>query len=139
MDRAKGEQVSGSNMKSGLVSALWTILVADLTSSLDNVLAVGALAHGNLWMLAAGLLLSIVCLLTVSALIAKLIARLPWLVDGASLVLAWTAAQMLLEDGHVAQVLVYVPVSNVIIPAFSIVAVFSVCVWSRRRMTIVLS
>lgn len=134
LDRTKGEQSRQGSMKSGLLSALWTILIADVTSSLDNVLAVGALANGQLVLLALGLLLSIICLLVASAIIAKLIARLPWLVDVASLVLAWTAAQMLLEDVHVAQVLVYVPVSTILVPAFSIIAVFGVCVWSRLRV-----
>src|SRR5690349_2972373 len=79
----------------GLLSALLTILVADVTMSLDNVLAVGALAHGNLLVLSIGILLSIVILLIGSALIAELMKWLPWLLDAAALVLAWTGANMI--------------------------------------------
>lgn len=139
LDRAKGEQQHTGSVQSGLFSALTTILLADVTSSLDNVLAVGALANGNMLLLGIGLVLSIVCLLVASAIIARLIARLPWLVDVASLVLTWTAAQMVLEDVHVAQVLVYVPVSNVLIPALLIVGMLGTCVWSRLRVAVVTS
>ena len=37
-----------------LLPAVLTILLADATMSLDNVLAVGALAHGDIWLLVAG-------------------------------------------------------------------------------------
>lgn len=78
--------------------ALLTILVADVTMSVDNVLAVGALSHGNLPVLAIGILVSIAILLVGSALVAELMKWLPWLLDVAALVLAWTGANMLLHD-----------------------------------------
>jgi YjbE family integral membrane protein len=139
VDRKKEQQEGAVYQKSGLVSALITILVADATSSVDNVLSVGALVNGNLPLLALGLLFSITALLMASAALSFVIAKLPWLVDVASLVLAWTAAQMLLEDVHVAQVLVYVPVSNVLIPAFLIVGMLGTCVWSRLRIAVIAS
>jgi predicted tellurium resistance membrane protein TerC len=71
----------------GYAAALVTILVADVTMSLDNVLAIGALAHGNLPVLAFGLLVSVALVLAGSALVARLIQRLPWLLDVAALVL----------------------------------------------------
>jgi predicted tellurium resistance membrane protein TerC len=66
--------------------------------SLDNILAVVALARGNMVALAAGILLSMVLLSVASALIAKLIARFPLLLYAAALILAWTAGTMLLDD-----------------------------------------
>src|SRR5437867_11043914 len=83
-------------VKKGFWAALLTILVADVTMSLDNVLAIGALAAGNLPLPAAGLLLIIALLLLGIALIAELIGRLLWLLNVAVLVLAWTAALMIL-------------------------------------------
>ena len=74
----------------GFAAALLTILVADVTMSLDNVLAIGALAHGNVLVLGFGLLVSIALVLAGSALVAGLIRRLPWLLDVAALVLGWT-------------------------------------------------
>src|SRR5260370_40779591 len=69
----------------GFLRALLTILVADVTMSLDNVLAVGALAHGNLLVLSIGSLVSIVILPIGSALIAELMTWLPLLLDAAAL------------------------------------------------------
>src|SRR5207248_6947238 len=82
----------------GFIAAMLTILLADVMMSLDNVLAVGALAHGNLPLLAVGILLSIIILMIGSAMVAELIKRLPWLLDVAALVLAWTGASMILDD-----------------------------------------
>lgn len=82
----------------GIWAALLTIMVADVTMSLDNVLAIGALASGEILYLIIGILISISLLLLGSALIAELIGKLPWVMDLAALVLAWTAANMILND-----------------------------------------
>jgi YjbE family integral membrane protein len=81
-----------------LLPAILTILAADATMSLDNVLAVGALAHRHIELLVAGLLLSMILLLVASALIARIIERIPVLMDVAAVILAWTAANLVVED-----------------------------------------
>jgi predicted tellurium resistance membrane protein TerC len=121
--------------KKGFWAALLTILVADVTMSLDNVLAIGALAAGNLPLLAAGLLLSIALLLLGSALIAELIRRLPWLLDVAALVLAWTAAHMILEDIRVAPVLEHFPWAQFALPAVALAIVIATDLLLRVRST----
>jgi YjbE family integral membrane protein len=85
--------------------AILTILVADFSMSLDNVLAIGALSHGNVVLLVFGLLLSMVLLLTASAVVARLIQRFPWLMDLTALVLAYTAATLALSDKTVSAAL----------------------------------
>jgi YjbE family integral membrane protein len=121
--------------KRGFWTALLTILVADVTMSLDNVLAIGALAAGNLPLLAAGLLLSIALLLLGSALIAELIKRLPWLLDLAALVLAWTAAHMILEDIRLAPVLEHFPWPQFALPAMAFAIVIAADILLRVRST----
>jgi YjbE family integral membrane protein len=79
-------------------SAMLTILVADVTMSLDNIIAVGALANGNVILLVGGLLVSMAFLFLASAVIARIIEHLSILLDLASLVLAYTAASLILED-----------------------------------------
>jgi YjbE family integral membrane protein len=81
-----------------LIPAILTILAADATMSLDNVLAVGALAHRHIELLVAGLLLSMLLLFVASALIARIIEHVPVLMDVAAVVLAWTAASLVVED-----------------------------------------
>ena len=41
-------------VRRGMLAALVTILLADVTMSLDNVLAIGALAHGDIPLLVVG-------------------------------------------------------------------------------------
>jgi YjbE family integral membrane protein len=78
--------------------AVLTILVADLTMSLDNIIAIGALAKGNVLLLAVGLLISMALLFAASALIARIIERVSILLDLAALVLAYTAANLIIAD-----------------------------------------
>jgi YjbE family integral membrane protein len=81
-----------------LLPATLTILVADVTMSLDNVLAVAALAAGNILLLIIGLIGSMLLLFVASALIARLMEAFSWLIDLAAIVLAWTAANLILGD-----------------------------------------
>jgi len=84
--------------KASFRTAAMTILVADVTMSLDNVLAIGAAANGNFLPMAFGLLLSIGIIVCGSALVAELMTRFTWLLDLAALVLAWTSATMMRDD-----------------------------------------
>jgi predicted tellurium resistance membrane protein TerC len=77
-------------------------MLADVTMSLDNVLAVGALAAGNIPLLVAGLILSMVLLFVASTLIARLMDRFKWLLDVAAVILGWTTANLILQDPAVA-------------------------------------
>jgi YjbE family integral membrane protein len=60
-------------------SAIVQILVADLSMSLDNVLAVAGAAKGHIWVLVVGLLLSIALMAIAANLIARLLARYHWI------------------------------------------------------------
>lgn len=89
---------SGRRASDRLWTAILSILAADVTMSLDNVLAVGALAHGDLPLLVVGLAISVALLLLASALVARLITRFWWLMDLAALTLAYLAARLVIED-----------------------------------------
>ncbi len=60
-----------------LFSAVWTILIADLVMSLDNVMAVTAAAKGDLPLIIFGLVISIPLVIFGSQIIMRLIERLP--------------------------------------------------------------
>ncbi len=99
----EGAQVSGrrkrlftSNAK--LFGACATIVMADVSMSLDNVLAIAALARNNIVVLIIGLLLSVALLLVASSVVAAIMERYPVLLYLAGGVLAWTAASMILND-----------------------------------------
>jgi YjbE family integral membrane protein len=101
----------------GLAKALLTIIVADATVSLDNILAIGAIANGELVPLIIGLMVSIAFILLGSALVAGLIERLPLLLDLACLILAWTAATMFLSDTKLGPILAKFPWTQIVLPA----------------------
>ncbi len=123
-------------MQQGLVAAMLTILVADVTMSLDNILAVGAIANGDIPLLVIGLLVSVAILLFGSALIAEVVGRLTWLLDAAAFVLAWTGANMILDDlRQNTTVLTPLPWLRVAIPATTIAIVIIADIWLRVRDT----
>jgi YjbE family integral membrane protein len=84
--------------RGGLLAAMLTIIIADFTMSIDNVIAVGALADGNVLLLVAGITFSMVLLFVASSVIARLVESMQWLLDVAAVVLAWTAANLILSD-----------------------------------------
>lgn len=88
-----------------MAQAIRTIIVADAVMSLDNMLAVGAAAHGELWLLLFGLGLSIPILLFGSALIARLLSRLPILMWVGVIILLHTAVHMSTVDPFVVDVI----------------------------------
>ncbi|HET9111680.1 MAG TPA: YjbE family putative metal transport protein [Ktedonobacterales bacterium] len=81
-----------------LLPAILSILAADVTMSVDNVLAIGALARGDVPLLIVGLLISVALLLVASALVAQIISRFTWLMDLTALILGYLAAQLILQD-----------------------------------------
>jgi YjbE family integral membrane protein len=93
----------GAAKSSGLMSAIRTILVADLVMSLDNVLAVAAAAKGNVVLLILGLGISIPLIIFGSTLLLKVMERYPIIITLGAALLGWLAGEMLLTDPAVAQ------------------------------------
>jgi YjbE family integral membrane protein len=83
---------------SSLWKAVQTILAADFIMSLDNVLAIAALAEGDVSILVIGIAISIPIVVWGSNLIADWLQRLPILVYAGAGILGYTAGDMLLQD-----------------------------------------
>lgn len=81
-----------------LWKAVGTVAVADVVMSLDNVVAVAAIADGNFWLLVFGLAISIPLIVAGSSLVMALINRFPVLVWAGAALLGWVAGDMLLGD-----------------------------------------
>ena len=64
---------------SSFLKAIWTILIADFTMSLDNVLGVAGAAKDHYFLLVFGLVLSIVLMATAATLISNWIKKYKWL------------------------------------------------------------
>lgn len=89
----------------GEAASVWAavrlIVVADATMSLDNVLAVAAVAEQSphsILVLTVGLLLSIPVVLLGGGVVAHLMARLPWLAWVGAAILGYTAADLISGD-----------------------------------------
>lgn len=81
-----------------LLQAMWLIIVADLTMSTDNVLAVAGASHGNLFLLFFGLALSIPFVVFTSNLLSTLMDRYPIIIYIGAAVLGKVAGEMIFTD-----------------------------------------
>lgn len=77
-----------------LASALISITIADVSMSLDNVLAVAAIADGNTKMLVFGLGLAILLMAFAATLIMNLLTKYPWISWVGLIVLIYVAGEM---------------------------------------------
>jgi predicted tellurium resistance membrane protein TerC len=83
-----------------LRNAITQIIVADLSMSLDNVLAVAGAAKGNLTILFVGLGLSILLTAIAANLIARWLARFPWITWLGLAVVLYVAIEMIWRGVH---------------------------------------
>ena len=88
----------GAKADGGLMTAIRTILVADLVMSLDNVLAVAAAAKGNTLLLVLGLGISIPLIIFGSTLLLKVMERYPVLITLGAALLGFLAGEMVFTD-----------------------------------------
>lgn len=85
--------------------AVWLVVIADITMSTDNILAVAATAHGNLPVLILGLGLSIPCVVLSSSLLSILMEKYPVVIYLGAAILGRVGAQMMLTDAFTLRML----------------------------------
>jgi YjbE family integral membrane protein len=83
-----------------LWEAVAQITIADVSMSLDNVLAVAGAARDHVYVMAAGLLISIACMAVAANLIVALLKRWPWLSYAGLALIVYIAGRMIVEGGH---------------------------------------
>jgi YjbE family integral membrane protein len=94
-----GHEIADSD---SLWKAVRTIAIADAVMSLDNVVAIAAASHGNVWLFVFGLLLSIPLIIWGSTLIMGIIERYPLFIWAGAALLGWIAGEMIVSDPWVA-------------------------------------
>jgi YjbE family integral membrane protein len=127
----KEDANSARHASDRLMPAIISILIADVTMSIDNILAIGALAHGDISLLIVGLTISVALLLLASALVARLIERFWWLMDLAALVLGFLAAQLVIQDPIVSRWADLTGVRATALTVGLVVLVGVVALWQR--------
>ena len=82
VDVIKNQNIEDDKIKvdnSSFLKAIWTILIADFTMSLDNVLGVAGAAKDHYFLLVFGLILSIILMATAATLISNWIKKYKWI------------------------------------------------------------
>ena len=97
----EGETLKQSNNFWG---AVITIIIADLTMSLDNVLAIASAADGQIGMMIAGLVMSLPILFFGSQIVIKLMKKYAIVIYIGGAILAHTSIKMIMEDTYVVKV-----------------------------------
>lgn len=92
------EEESGIHHAHSLWSAVWYILVADITMSTDNILAVAGTSKGNFALLLFGLGLSIPFVVFTSTLLSRIMDKYPVVVWIGAAILGRVGAEMILTD-----------------------------------------
>jgi YjbE family integral membrane protein len=96
--RPVDEDTGGVRHGASFWESIWIIVVADITMSLDNVLAVAAAAHGDMLLVGLGIGMSVPIVVWGSGILAGLMNRYPWIIWAGGGLLAYVAGDMILED-----------------------------------------
>src|SRR2546428_6832513 len=95
--RPEDAEDGGGRHGSSVWEAVWIIIVADITMSLDNVLAIAAAAKGEMVLVVIGIALSLPIVVWGAGLLAKLMNRWAWIVWLGGGFLAYVAVVMVFE------------------------------------------
>ncbi|MCE2760941.1 MAG: YjbE family putative metal transport protein [Acetobacteraceae bacterium] len=102
-EKAEEEDPEGHEDGAGgktMAAALKQIVIADVSMSLDNVLAIAGIARGNLPMLILGLGVSIILMGVAASIIARLLAKFRWIAYAGVALIAWIGIEMTYEGAH---------------------------------------
>jgi YjbE family integral membrane protein len=105
-DRAQGAQHAASPDGAGSAppmsfrAAVTQIVLADISMSLDNVLAVAGAAKGSAAVLIIGLGVAIVLMAVAANYIANLLGRYPWITWIGLLIIVWVALDMIYDGSR---------------------------------------
>lgn len=130
----RNEHDTRAPASSSLTGAVWTIVAADFVMSLDNVLAVAAIADRDMVLLIIGIAMSIPIIIWGSSFIMRLLDRVPGLAYAGGALLAFTAGDMMMHDAGLARILPEVS-SDIrkAIPYLAAAALLAVAWWLKSR------
>ena len=131
--------VEGSQDHAGcnVWQAVWIIIVADMSMGIDNMLAVGAASHGNLFLLLFGLLLSIPFVVFMSNLLSTLMKKYTIILWFGAGILGKVGGEMMITDPWVNGLLSPPKWVEYMVMAFFVVFVCGLSMWiaNRRKVT----
>ena len=95
-----GDEDAGLRPAKSFAGAAWAVAVADVSMSLDNVLAVAGAAREHPGILVIGLLLSVALMGIAANILAKYIERYRWIAWLGLVIILWVAGKMI-YDGYI--------------------------------------
>jgi YjbE family integral membrane protein len=110
-DEISGDEHSGLKPAKSFASAAWGVALADVSMSLDNVLAVAGAAREHPWVLVFGLVLSVILMGVAANFVARYVERYRWIAWAGLIVILWVALKMVFDGAR--------NVAPVIAPFFS--------------------
>ena len=119
----------------GLFHAVWIIMVADFTMSLENILAVAGASRGSPFLLWFGLGLSIPLVMFTSGILSGLMGRFPIIIVLGSAMLGKVGAEMITEDPAVLQYISSLPHIHTIGQALGIGLILLVAAWHKYKQS----
>jgi YjbE family integral membrane protein len=123
---------------SSMWHAIWMIVVADVTMSTDNILALAGASKGNLFLLIFGLVLSVPIVVCASSVLARLMDRYPILVYLGAAILGKVAVELVFTDPAVVSHLFVQEASLYVLEAVGAASVLVVGrLWAGRAMALV--
>jgi YjbE family integral membrane protein len=99
-DEIAGDEHSGLTPARSFAAAAWSVAIADVSMSLDNVLAVAGAAREHPGILIVGLIFAVALMGVAANLIARYIERYRWIAWIGLLVIIWVALKMVWEGYH---------------------------------------
>jgi YjbE family integral membrane protein len=98
--RSHDADAAGGGKPKTLMQAMVQIALADISMSLDNVLAVAGAANGSFWVLATGLVISIILMGVAAGFIARLLEKHRWIAWVGLVIVLYVALKMIWEGTH---------------------------------------
>lgn len=95
-----GGETSGIRPAKSFIAAAWAVAVADVSMSLDNVLAVAGAAREHPGIMVIGLILSVALMGVAANVIAKYIERYRWIAWVGLVIILYVAGKMIFEGWH---------------------------------------
>ena len=129
-----GEGSSDIKASDRLLSAVRTVIIADVVMSIDNVLGVAAAAKGSLLLLVFGLVVSVPLVIGGAQIIMRLIERFPILIVAGGGLLGYVAGELIVEDSAIADwVHVHARWLTWVAPISGVVLVVGASKWLQAR------
>lgn len=128
MEEDKCEDVAAG---ASFATAIKTIIAADLVMSLDNTLAIAAIAKGDYVLLGLGLAFSIPLIIFGSQIIIKIMDKYPVVIYAGAALIAWTAGEMIIGDAKIGPV-IHTILPGWLVPAAITAGILSVGLWRNK-------